>query len=741
MTVRSRKTLTHAVRGAVLGVALFTPMVAVPTLLAQAAIEAPAQSDIPAGLLTQVENYWHYGKIGRYDLQTIAAEAVLAQADDPQLVLRAFEKVVADREEAGDKLEEWIVRWQTLEATRTTAQKINEVLMQGRLARRADPAYIQRNIDRLGTNEVGYRLGLEELRNSGELAIPLMLDVLRDPTKVSLHGPVGRAMRDLGKLGLNPLVAATDTPDNALLPTILLVLGDLGYDAAAPYIAAIAEQTDRPAPVREAATRALEMLKISSDATAGALFHDLAEKLYYDRSALTADPRYPVSYVWQWKGTGLVLTQVPPPIFNEIMSMRAAREALSRNANEEATQSLWLAANYKRELELPAGATDNTQVPNAPSAHFYGVASGAKYLNNALARALRDRNPALALSVIRSLQEIGGESNLALADRESPLIDAMQYPDRRVRFEAAFALAGALPQKPFQGQETVVPLLAEAISQTGKPTVLLVMPSQDAVNAATEPLRNEGFVVAGATTAATALAAASALPAVDVIVVSDDLPAVEIEQLFQLASGTPKLGGSGRLVLVKSGATAWEQRKLSDTLLSTAIVTDPTKLLEPIKASRDKAGSLPMDPAIATEYARRAGELLKKVAISRGQIYDLSVARHALLNSLDDERPEIVMLAGQVLGLIDRKDAQSGLVAKAAAAGLSDEVKVSLLKSLATSARFFGNLLDAEQVAALENIVAGDATLPVKDAAAEARGALNLPPEQSKALILNAPTK
>lgn len=741
MLVRTRKTLSHAVRGAVLGAALFSPIVVVPTLRAQAASDATAQPEIPAALLTQVENYWHYGKIGRYELQATAAEAILAQAADPEVVLRAFERVVADREESGDRLEEWIVRWQTLETTAATANKINEVLMQGRLARRADPAYIRRNIERLATNEVGYRLGLEELRNSGELAVPLMLDYLRDPNRVALHGPIGRALRDLGKLALNPLVAATTTPDNGLLPTILLVLGDLGYDAAAPFIAAVAENAELPVPVREAATRALRNLNIPADAKAGDLFYDLAEKLYYDRSALTADPRYPESYVWQWRGTGLALTKVPPPIFNEIMSMRASREALARNANVEAAQSLWLAANYKRELELPQGQSDQTQPAGTPSPHFYGVASGAKYLNNALARALRDRNPALALSIIRSLQQIGGESNLALSEREPPLIDAMQYPDRRVRFEAAFALAGALPQKPFRGQETVVPLLVEAIAQNGKPTVLVVMPSQDAVNAMSEPLRSEGFVVAGASTAATALAAASALPAVDVIVVSDELPAAEIEQLFQLSGGTPKLGGSGRLVLVRNAATVWEQRKLSDPLLSTAIVADPTKLSEPIKASRERAGSLPMDPAIAAEYARRAGGLLKKVAISRGQIYDLSVARSSLLNSLDDERPEIVMLAGEVLGLIDHKDAQAGLLAKASSGGVSDDVKVSLLSSLAVSARFFGNLLDEEQVAVLEGIVAGDASLPVKDAAAEARGALNLPPEQSKALILNSPRK
>lgn len=742
MTVRTSCLLSRAARHALLGLAVIAPLGGLTSLaFAQPAAQQDAEPAIPRELLTSVENYWHYGKIGRYELQAAAAQNLLAAGADPQVVLRAFEQVVAEREQQGDSLEAWMIRWQTLDASKESANQVNDLLMQGRLARRAEPSYIKRNIQRLGTNEVGYRLGIEQLRNSGELAVPMLLDTLRDPAQASLHAPVGRALRDLGKLGLNPLLAATQMQDFNLLPTVLLVLGDLGYDAAAPALAEIAARTDIPQPVRDAANRALQQLNVQPGADAGKLYYDLAEKLYYDRSAITADPRYPVAYVWSWRPSGLDLTEVPPQIFNDIMAMRAARSALALGAEQDAAQSLWLAANYRRELNLPEGTTDNTQPENAPSAHFYGVASGAKYLNTALARSLRDRNSKLALAVIRSLQEIGGESNLGLDRSNAPLITALQYPDRRVRFESAFALAGALPQQAFQGQEAVVPMLTEAIAQTGQPTVLLVMPSEERLNQIAEPLKAAGFVVSGATSAATALSAASSLPAVDVIVVSDDVAGAEVEQLFSLAAGTPKLAGSSRLVMTRTAASPWEQRKLSDPLLSTAVVADGSALVDPIKQAREQGGALPLDADLATEYATRAGELLQKVAISRGQVYDLSVARNPLLASLDDERPEIVKLAGGVLGLIEDPRAQAGLLGKAAADGVSDEIKVSLLKSLATNARFFGNGLDAEQVTVLEGLVAGDASLEVKSAAAEARGALNLPAEQSKQLILNSPAK
>ena len=66
------------------------------------------------------------------------------------------------------------------------------------------------------------------------------------------------------------------------------------------------------------------------------------------------------------------------------------------------------------------------------------------------------------------------------------LIAAMSSPDRLVRFESAFAVAAALPQQQFAGQDRVVPLLAEAMSQTGVPSVLVVMPTQDRANATVE---------------------------------------------------------------------------------------------------------------------------------------------------------------------------------------------------------------------------------------------------------------
>lgn len=718
-------------RAAVLGASVVTPL-----LLAAPALHAQQVQENADPLTKAVEDFWHFGKVARYDLAVARAADITAAAGEPTKVLEAFEKVAGDR---GDDLNEWIIRWQGIDETKEVANQLAEIINKGRFERRGNPEFIQSNIDRLAVNARAYGLAMVQLRESGELAVPLMLEVLKDPSKAAQHGAVRRAIVDLGRYALNPLVAATETKDLQQLEMVITLLGNLGYDAAVPYLVRINESgpTDT---IRAAADRALEQIRYSGNASAGDLFYELSEKLYYDKSSLTADTRFPTANVWRMDAEkGLVRTTVPPAIFNEIMAMRAAEYALERNTQHDAL-SLWLAANYKREAELPAGEQDATRAENQPNAHYYGVTAGTQYLNAALARALRDRNNAVALAAVKSLQEIAGDSNFKAGNTRA-VIEAMQYGDRRVRFEAAFTVAQALPQSPFEGQEMVVPLLAEALSQTGTPSVLAVLPTQDAVNAMVEPLKAQGFSVTGATSAAAALSASASLPAIDVVLISDDLPPTEIETLLGLIAQTPKVRAAGKLFLVKSNASQWESRKATDPTISTTTLTDPSALKDVITAAREASGALPLDPELATQYATRAGELIKRLAISRGQVLDLTPARSTLLGALEDARPEIVKLAGEGLALMNNADAQKGILLKATTEDTPDDVKVSLFKSVAVSAKFWGNLLDTAQVEALDAVVKDATNADVRAAAAEARGALNLPSDQAKTLILSQSRK
>src|SRR6202035_3007155 len=97
---------------------------------------------------------------------------------------------------------------------------------------------------------------MADLRQAGELSVPYMIDYLRDGSKKQFHPSIRRALVDLGRMALNPLVASTEMKDPETLVIICSVLGS-GYSDAAPYLARLAANSDTPGAVKQAATAAL----------------------------------------------------------------------------------------------------------------------------------------------------------------------------------------------------------------------------------------------------------------------------------------------------------------------------------------------------------------------------------------------------------------------------------------------------------------------------------------------------
>lgn len=698
---------------------------------APAAAAAPGQNG--NALAGNVDDFWHYAKIARYDVANLKAKAILEGGADPAAVLSAFEATVAKR--PGDDLSAGMVRFQATPELAENAKALQKVLTDGRYTRRTDQKFITTNIERLITNQIGYENGLANLRNSGEMAVPLLLDYLRAPDKAQYHDAVRRAIKDLGKVALNPLVAATEMQDVDTLQLVVTLLGELGYNDAVPYVQRV-QANAQSSTLKEAAGQTLA--RLGGAGSPDASFLDLAERFYAGKSAISPDIRNPTAFIWYWQeATGLTRKEVPPTVFGEIMAMRASEYALQLGQGGTETtdkaMSLWLAANYKRQVEL-AGAADPTRQENQPNAHYYGVTSGPKYLGNALQRTLRDGDSPVAYEILRSEQEIVGNKTLNVGGEGQALVQAMGYTDRKVRFEAAFALAAARPTEAFSGSDSVVPLLGEALSQTGKPTVVVLAGNTDRANAIAEPLKAANYEVVTTTTASEAGKQAMTLPAVDIVVFEGNLPAGEIEGIIQQLATSPKLKGSARLALVNTTQSPFEERKQMDPLLSTSTVTGGEELKAAVDAARSKGGALAMDPAIATDYSLRAAAMLKQIGTTGG-VYDLAVVKPTLLKSLNDPRPEVVTATAGVMTQFDDADGQQGLLARASTTDLSPELRITLYKALAANAKQFGNKL-GDAVSSLEKTVTDEADLNVRNAAAEARGALNLPAEQAKTIIL-----
>lgn len=727
--------LTRLLPALALSCIFSTPLLAQPAGGGDAA--PPLKPAAPAvnPVVQAVDSFWHFGKIAKYEQAAAEGQKVLGSGASSADLLAAFEQVASERRE---DLYDTLYKWVNVEPMKAVTEQVLAKLAEGRKERFQNPQWIRQQVERLSVNSRAFEAAIQELRNSGEFAAPVMIDVLRDDGAKQFHSATRAGLVRLGRQVLNPLVPILESKDQRLLFTVMGVLGEIKYDVAAPYIARVyATKQAGMEEVKSAAGRALGQLGYADPAAVkpADLFAELAEKFYYSNASIVPDTRFPeAAHIWYWDDSkGLTSKDVPPQIFNEIMSMRCSEYSLKLEPNRGDVVSLWLAANNKREADLPEGKADTTH--EGPDAHFYNVSLGTQYCNTVLTRALRDRTPAVALKVIRSLQEIAGQSNLFVAgeNAKEPVVDGMQFPNREVRFESAIALGAALPSKAFVGQELVVPTLAEAISSTGKPNVVIVMADANAANGLKEALKDAARAETGSDPNS-ASEAAGRLPSVDLLIVdSRNNPQTDAVLAGARVRNVPKI------VIVEDKASPYVTAEFENPLLSTLSVgtnpVDAAALTEAITKARAKAGSAPMDDKAAEAFAQRAAALLKDLAIAKG-VLDVMSAQPSLLRSLEDSRVEIAKSGAAVLGYLPTKEAQTALAAKGSDEKAGDDLKIACFKALARNAKTFGNLLDADQVELVQKAVEGSANLQIRSAAGEAQGALNLAPERAKNLII-----
>jgi hypothetical protein len=157
------------------------------------------------------------------------------------------------------------------------------------------------------------------------------------------------------------------------------------------------------------------------------------------------------------------------------------------------------------------------------------------------------------------------------------------------------------------------------------------------------------------------------------------------------------------------------------------------------QSSEQPADNMPMwNGPLADTYALRAAKVMLKLAQTRNPVLDLSPAQDALIAATKDKRMEIQMLAGQILAYLNTPAAQQAIAAVAIAEGNSKDIRMAMLGSLSVSAKNNGNKLDDATISALYTLVSSKDIDPgLRAAAAAAYGALNLPSQKVKTLILD----
>lgn len=695
-----------------------------------AGAQAAGEQQTPTQLLN---DYLHYVKIDRYDLAQAMAQELLNRKLPPQ----EFVSLV----EAGDVSNFTSTNYRAMREPRL--EPLAAVLLKtyetGKLSRARDAEEIERNIQALTSTIRGRLIARERLLAAGEYAMPQLLNHLLDRNNPTLAGEVRRVMIDLGRQAVMPLVTAVPSLPATNQETVVDTLGVIPWRSSLPFLVDLRTRTKNDR-VREACARAIERLGGTGGADPAVLYRSLAEDYYNEKSEVTSFWGEDFQLLWSYDpGLGLVMTAIRTPVYHEAMAMRLSERAMQietgTGAVSPATLSLWIAANYSREIDTPQGYENPAYPASRRSAEYYAVAAGSDVTQLVLGRAIDDRDTPLARRALSAVEQTAGGRAVSSAQGRSPLLEALTYPNRRVQYEAALALANSQPQQTFSGADRVVPTLAGAIRGGAAQYAAVVSPDAEMYQSARKMLQGLGYTVLpqGRTLGDLAAPVAEA-PAVD-LVVTVGLGMNRVPGVVDEVRGNSKLAATPVLVMAPSDAAIDLRRRYEgDARVAVRPAAAGEQMLsQAVRDLVEVASGGPISESEGASYSSRSLAALRDLAVSNNQVLNVSDASMALIGALTDTTGQTRMRVAEILSRIAEPRAQRALADAALAAGAQE--RIDLLGLVAGSAKRYGNQLEARQVGRVVQL-AGDADDAQATAAAALMGALQVSNTQIVPLIL-----
>ena len=692
------------------------------------------------------DNFIHWIRMGRADLARSYGKAILNAKPDP----RKLYYLSIQTDKGGITLS----RGRALKDLAPIVDKINALITIGAKQLRTDPVEIEKWINMLGGTPRQMLIATERLARSGEYAVPQIIAKLTDRRTPAILRT--RLITILPRLGqgqgvanrvsvVRALSASLQVNDLTVKTAICRALGKIAYPQAGPYLKELSEKKGLPEEVRRAALAALgACVGNASKKPVAELFYDAALKYYKHSESYMPDVRYKTANVWYWKkGLGLSYKEVPREIFDEVYAMRLAKKALEHDPTFDSAVIIWIAANLRKEAELPAGTKDPTHLPGQPGAKYYALASGAKYLQRVLQVALDDGDVSVAIPAIQALAKTAGAKNLVatVEGGAQPLVSALSYPSRRVRYLAAEALALARPQKRFNGWNLVIPVLIEALRGTGRTATILVDANLEHRNKIKALLRDNNCDVVDADSLGEALSEGRKHGGVDLIVLASNITAPDITKAITAIRSNPVMVLTP-VIIVASSDDLPAARKLAKADNLIIVLPDEKASAEgissAIKSALAKSTGSPISEKEAAQWSIRASKCLKLLAMTNNPVYDLTDATAALIAALSDKRDDVRIAAAEALAQMPSANAQQAITALALDGSAPEDVRVAAFAAASESYRRFGNQLTDDQINAIIEEVTGTGSLKIRNAAAQAMGALALRSEKVRQLVRSA---
>ena len=376
-----------------------------------------------------------------------------------------------------------------------------------------------------------------------------------------------------------PLLAMLETSDANLRADVATLLQQLSVTQAAPFLPA-------------------------SSASAERALRTALKNYQHGTPPFAVDDSNQVE-LWKWDEGAKKLTsmRVPADEAQIIWIARLAGELARMRPDNYADQRQALILRLES-AGLTGNKADAAMTPRLAQADL-------KMLSDALAEALKKSYSHAALAIVGALSESGDANILLTADgKPAPLADALNSPNRRVRFAALKTIMALNPAAPYPGSSRVPEALAWFIGSTGERQALVAMPTNAAAGDLAGKLAAHQLAAEATNRGRDAVDMARAMPDLALILIDMNILAPDIRQALYELRTSPTTGDVPIALLAADGRLAAAKRLAAEHTRVIAvprphtpealarIVEDLTKL-----AARD---DVPADQRVAqSEQAKK----------------------------------------------------------------------------------------------------------------------------------------
>jgi hypothetical protein len=689
---------------------------------------APGASANRARLLESVEGFVHGVMVAKPEDAVVALNALLDQSVSATDLATAI-----DDGELAKSVEGALRRSRSMAGVSDAAAAFEVKLESGRRELARMSSRIDDAVAMLVGPMRGQELARQRLAAAGEYAVPALLRRLTDGRDPGMESAATRMLIEMRRQAALPLSLSLGSLDPASQRKVCAILGQLGYTVAIPFLLDLAEAKGTTDDVSSAARNAARALG-ANDGPAHAAYADAALAFLSGDRTLAAYPDEPMQNVWRWtEFGGLAGDPISTGVYYDAMAMALSRRALDLDSSDARALAVFLAADLRREALTDDSTVDPLFGGQGRSAAYFATAAGPVALQGVLQIGLDLKDVGIIRSALGALRETAGVGGM-VADGDSPVIKALDFGDRRVRIEAALALASVNPTSAFPGSEQVVPLLSGAVRGGASSFGGIVSGGSEEAQRAASMLQAMGLVPMTAADDADEFGVLAARNSgADLVVITGRGSWVAKEYAALRASRmgvtvpavlvtTPddkpsidRLAADGKCVVLGSDVSDDGFRAGAESLVKSA-------------GGRDGA-------AAGSRYLGEAVDALARIGMANGPVYRLADGESGLIAGVRSQEGPVRASIASILAMIDSPRAQ-GAVIDAALAARGDE-QVLLLQAVAQGARRFGPKATAAQSDAIRELVRS-ASGANADAAAAAFGAMRLPSAEAVDLILKA---